>query len=429
MSLAYNVKFSKVAPSGKVILAKEGEVLVYEKGLRLRGKGAHDKGELVHFSDVRGLRVDHEHDVLHIDTYFRDGFMIADAGSMFKTMVTDLYRVRNEFLIDNLFMRQGTKICEHSVYIERVDVSGTVLTKGKALLRLFSDSIIAVPFEDMVFGTSFSFVASYEFDHDEYLFTMTLDDGTTLRATQFGNEYDIFEEHFQHAMRIMYESLMDQLDYFFIGFPRDKLVKLAHLMRYGRLVRLKDIQKIDKDLAKKMINAVFKDEMFLQTVAAIHRSCDEEHTFVGLRISDGKKEVYTFTVAFAIPDQNMLVCTFGSYDKEIRKVQDTYFFRLPPAPGPGLIMESILAMVRALNETGVTLHSVPDPIFKDAHELRQSIYKLAIRQLPFLQLLRGTFLGRCPSILPELFQRNFDRAVQRAGIASGVASGDTARVE
>ncbi|MEK6615730.1 MAG: hypothetical protein AABZ32_06420, partial [Bacteroidota bacterium] len=47
--------------------------------------------------------------------------------------------------------------------------------------------------------------------------------------------------------------------------------------------------------------------------------------------------------------------------------------------------------------------------YKDKKELQKSLYKLAIKKLPFLERTRKMFLGRCPSILPDLFERNFQK--------------------
>lgn len=53
MEIAYNLKYQKTSFKGRTLLDKEGEIIIYAKGFRLRGKGAGDKGELINFSEIK----------------------------------------------------------------------------------------------------------------------------------------------------------------------------------------------------------------------------------------------------------------------------------------------------------------------------------------------------------------------------------------
>lgn len=413
MSLSYNLRFRRMSPAGRVTLEKEGELVLYEKGLRLRGKGANDQGGVLSFSDIKEFTI--EGDRIMIHTFLKENFELSSIGSSFDQLVRDLYQVRNNFLVEALFLRQGKLIAEFDAYFERSNASERDLGKGRAIVRLYEESIVVIPLEHDAFSLSIHFMSQQDFDDDEYSLKIVMENGIVVMLSQFGSNYDDFQEQFYAAMSQMYQSVINQLEYQFIDFGKEQLVKLAHLMRKGKAARMKDIAKIDKDLAKKVEECIFKDEMFAQTIAPLREKVDDEHLFIGLSVADGKKEIYKFIVIFALPTDNLIACTLGAYEKDIRKVQDTYFFRI--VMEQGVASDFVTQKVFEINQAYLLLNFVPDPFYKDKRELKNSIYKLAIRKLSFLRILRSSFLGRCPSILPELFSRNFDKVIQKSRVA------------
>lgn len=416
MSLSYNVRFRKVNLAGRVLLEKEGEIILIDKGFRLRGKGAQDRGEILYFSDVKEISVNG--DVISLITFGKDYFELCHIGSLIGQLIKDLYSARNAFLIDALFLKQGKLVNEFDAYFERSNQADRDLGKGRARIRLYEESIVVIPEEYDAFSLSFNFMQMQDFDDDEYLFRVTMDNGTIVLLSQFGNTYEEFQEQFYSQMSHMYQTVIDQFEYLFIEFPKEKLVKLAHFMRHGRAVKMKDITKIDKDLGIKVMDCVFKDEAYAKTIEPLRSRVDDDHLFVGLCVSDGKKDIYRFMVIFALTADNIMACTLGSYEKDLRKVQDTYFFRI--IMEQGVPEDQTTQKVLEINQACLLLNFVPDPLYKDKRELKNSIYKYAIRKLSFLRVLRSSFLARCPSILPELFARNFERVMAKAKIPQNI---------
>ncbi len=422
MSLSYNLRFRRMNPAGRVTLEKEGELVLYEKGFRLRGKGANDQGGVVSFSDIKELVVGDGRIMVH--TFLKENFELSGIGSSFDQLVRDLYKVQNDFLVDALFLKQGKLIAEFDAYFEQSNAAERDLGKGRAIVRLYDESVVIIPNEHDAFSLSIHFMSQQDFDDDEYCVKITMENGIVVMLSQFGSNYDDFQEQFYATMSQMYQAVINQLEYQFIAFNKEQLVKLAHLMRKGKAARMKEIAKIDKELAKKVEECILKDEMFAKTISPIRAKVDDEHFFIGLSVADGKKEIYKFIVIFAIPTDNIIACTLGAYEKDIRKVQDTYFFRIvmdqgaPPRDYSAELPEDFVAQkVFEINQAYLLLNFVPDPFYKDKRELRNSIYKLAIRKLSYLRSLRSSFLGRCPSILPELFTRNFDKVVLKSRVA------------
>ncbi len=413
MPLSYNVRFRKMNLTGRVLLEKEGEIILMDKGFRMRGKGAQDRGEILYFSDMRDISV--ENDMISIATFTKDKFEICHAGSQIGQLVKDIYSARNAFLIEALFLKQGKLIQDFDVYFERSNAEGRDLGKGRATLKLYEESLVVVPQEHDAFALSFHFMQMQDFDDDEYTFKVNMEHGTIIHFSQFGNGFEDFQEQFYREMSRIYQEVIHELEYLFIDCQKEKLVKLSHLMRRGKAVRVRDIAKIDKDLATSVVECVFKDEAYAETAAPLRSRVDDDHLFIGLNVADGKKEIYRFMVVFVLSADNVIACTLGSYEKDIRKVQDTYFFRI--IMDQGVPEDHVTQKVLELNQACLLLNFVPDPLYKDKRELKNSIYKFAIRKLGFLRILRSSFMARCPSILPELFARNFERVLVKAKVA------------
>ncbi len=396
--------------AGKVTLEKEGEIILMDRAFRLRGKGANDRGEMLYFADIRDIEV--ADDSIILSLFGKDRFILSHIGGVFDQLVKDLFSIRNNFLIDSLFLKQGKLVAEFDAYYECGHTSGRTLGTGRCTVRLYEESVVVIPQQADAFSLSFHFMQTSDFDDDEYQFKVITEHGLIVVLSQFGNGYDEFQELFYREMSRMYQEVIHELEYLFIDVAQEKIVKLAHLMRRGKAARMKDISKIDKDLGEKVLASIFKDEMFAKTIAPVQSRADDEHTFIGLSVSDGKKEVYRFMVLFAIPSVNLVSCTLGSYEKDIRKVQDTYFFRI--IMEKGVPEDHMSEKVLEINQACLLLNFVPDPLYKDTRELRNSIYNFAIRKLSYLRMLRGSFLARCPSILPDLFSRNFERVLEKA---------------
>lgn len=412
MSLSYNVRFRRINLAGKVTLEKEGEIILMDRAFRLRGKGANDRGEMLYFADIKDIVV--TDDSIAVSMFSKDTFVLSHIGGTLDQLVKDLFSIRNNFIIESLFLKQGKLVQEFDAYFERGHVSGHELGNGngRCLIRLYEESVVVIPQLSDAFSLSFHFMQTSDFDDDEYQFKVITEHGLIVVLSQFGNGYDEFQELFYREMSRMYQEVIHELEYLFIDVAKEKIVKLAHLMRRGKAACLKDISKIDKELGEKVLASIFKDEMFAKTIAPIQSRVDDEHTFIGLSVADGKKEIYRFIVIFALPSANLISCTLGSYEKDIRKVQDTYFFRI--IMEKGVPEDFVKEKVLEINQACLLLNFVPDPLYKDKRELRNSIYNFAIRKLSYLRMLRGSFLARCPSILSDLFSRNFERVLEKA---------------
>jgi len=412
MSISYSLRYQKSNLFHKIFIEKEGEAVLYDKGIRLKGKGANDKGEMISFADIKELNLRDES--LSFNTFTKDFYTLSNAGTLFDQFLRDFFKLRNEFIIGALFLKQGELISVFDGFFERFNPAQKIISKGQAQFRVYTGGIVVVPELNDAFLIPFPFLQTHEFDEDEYTFKAVLESGVTVIFSKLENDYELFMEKVEGALSEYYEKLLTELRNLLVDFDANTIVKLAKLMENGKAIKLKDIKKIDKDLAQKIMDAVLKDDVMKQSLEPLMQECDSDHIFVGISVLNGKKDIFRFSLILALPSKNLVSCTTGSYDGDIKKINDTLFFKIIMEHGNP--EEKIGHKVLEINQALILLDFALDPMYKDKKEMRRSIYKMAVRKLPFLRILRKSFIGLAPTILPNIFARNFEYICQKSKI-------------
>lgn len=418
MPLSYSLRYQKSNLFHKIFIEKEGEAVLYDRGIRLKGKGANDKGELINFSDIKELSLRDES--LSFNTFTKDFYTLSHASALFDQFIHDFFKLRNEFIISSLFLKQGDLLANFDGAFERTNPVGKIINKGTAKIRIYSEGIVVVPELNDAFLVPFAFLKMHDFDDDEYTFKTVLDSNITVVFSKLENDYEIFREKVETAMGLFYDKILREMRNYFTDFGADLLVKLVKLMENGKAIKLKDIKKIDKDLAQKIMDTILKDDVLKQSIEPMMKELDDDHIYAGLLVLNGKKDVLRFTLMFAMPERNLVSCTTGSYDGDIKKINDTLFFKIIMERGNP--EEKTEHKILEINQSLILLNFALDPMYKDKREMRRSIYKMATRKLPFLRILRKSFIGSAPTILPNIFARNLENVYQRAGIVSSATN-------
>lgn len=403
MEVSYNLRYQKSNFSNKIILDKEGEVIIYSKGFRLKGKGAADKGELINFSELK--EVYYRDSKIFFITFMKEKYTLSDAGTQFDQLVSDIYKSRNEFLMDALFMKAGKLKAEFDGAFQRVSKFGKPINKGSGKLRLYEGSLLVIPSKQDAFSIHFNFVNFYEFDEDEYTLKVVMDDGTTIFFSQMGNDFEFFQEKMDALLGGMYETIVnDVLKQAFMQFHATTLLKLAYKMKAGKAVSLKDLQKMDKELAKEVEDFIFQDEVLKKKMSFLREMVDEYNVFYGIARDDAVKNSFIRWVMYAIPAHNTVafcilprwlpsganvVSGIGLNGKSER--YETYFYRIIMEQGAPA--DKLEDKIMEIDQALVNLRFVKDPCYKDKRELRHSPYQYAIRKLPYLRILRKSYVG------------------------------------
>ncbi|MBD3329915.1 hypothetical protein GF354_00115 [Candidatus Peregrinibacteria bacterium] len=395
MEISYNLRYQKSTFSNRTLIDKEGEVIIYDKGFRLKGKGATDKGELINFSEVKEFYYKNER--IFFITFSKEKYTLSDAGTLFDQLLKDLYRSRNEFLMDALFMKGGKLKAEFDGHFKRLSKFQKFICKGEAKIRLYEKTMVVIPPNMDAFSINFNFVNFHEFDELDYNLKIVMDDGSVNFFSHLGNDFEIFEEKINELLGGLYDTLVNEnLRQAFPQFHAATLLKLAYRMKGGKAVSEKDIIKIDEDLAASMDEFMFDNEEIKNKFNFL-RTLGESEVFYAIAKDDLRNSFIRWAL-ISIPENNMVAFTVFPPKKiedeaqaESKTSTETYFYKIIMEKGNPVDKQKdkVLEIEQAL----VTLNFVKDPCYMDKRDLRHSPYQYAIRKMPFLRILRKSYVG------------------------------------
>ncbi|MBI2634039.1 hypothetical protein HYW82_00005 [Candidatus Peregrinibacteria bacterium] len=377
MEISYNLRYKKQSFANKTILDKEGEIVIYAKGFRLKGKGAMDKGELINFSEIKEFY--HRDEKIFFITFNKEKYTLCESGTLFDQLLADFYKSRNEFLMDALFMKGGKIKAEFEGAFQRVSKFGKPINKGRARFRLYEHSMVVVPPNQDAFSLHFDFVNFYEFDDMEYTLKVVMDDGMQVFFSQLGNDFEFFHEKMEELLGGMYEYLVNNvLKEAFMEFHAATLLKFAYKMKSGKAVSLKELQKMDKELSVAVENFIFKDEKLKEKMQLLRGMVDEYNVYYGMAKDMTVAGGFIRWALYTIPEKNVVAfCILPRWGQSGQQMDDTYFYRIIIEQGSPA--EKVEDKVMEIDQALVNLNFAKDPCYKDKRDLRHSPYQYAIR--------------------------------------------------
>lgn len=391
MQATYNLRYRKTNFFNKILLTKEGELVFGDDGFTLKGKGANDKGQFIHLSDIKELYV--REDSLVFVTFAKEKYTLTHLGNMYEDFLVDFYRLRNDFLSQWLFMKQGEMKLEYEGNYEYLNQYNKPMHKGKARIQIYEGSIVVLPQKKDAFMIPFNFLQMHEFDEMDYNLKCVLDNGSTVFFHQLGSVYEQFQEHFNTIAAEMYQKIVNKLKNILPQTEIGKLLKLCNLMKHGKAVSFKAIQKIDKELAQEIEEVLFKENEANEKIKYLRSLTDEANIHYGICVSDYEDFEFKSWYLAAIPEKNCVIFEVISDSKfPEQKVFETFIFQIIMERGNAF--DKVKDKVLEINQTMLNLDWSTDPFWKDKKELRKGPFKYAIRKLPYLRILRKSFVSK-----------------------------------
>lgn len=419
MALNYNLKYKKLNFFHKVVLSKEGEIVIDRQGFRLKGKGAQDHGEIVYFSDIKDLVSDKD-DQLQFSTYKKDRYILSGFSNLFDSFLKDFFRVRNEYLAEQLFMKVGMLYHEYDGHVEILDRNGNLTPKGFCRFQLYEGSLLVIPESHDCFPVYYNFLKSHEFDEDEYVLKLYLENGDTIHISKLGTSFEDFQEALERLLGKMYEGVMNRLKEFLPDFDAGELLKLASLVREGKTIHPVALKKIHEDLPKKFDHLMFAEhEPMQEKVKWLMKGDLAAALHVGFSLHT-KMDTHELQVKpwfiCALPEKNIVaVSILGNQPNA-----PMYFFRLMSEFGSGVRSaceeEKLAEKVLEINQSMLLLKFDLAPIYRNKWELGKSRYRTALRKLDYLRRLRKSYLSK--SLSPDMagFQKDFEAVLKKAPV-------------
>lgn len=411
--MIYNLKYKKLNQSHKVLLEKEGEIILGEDGFRLKGKGAGDVGEEINFSNIKDWRV--KDDFVVFTTVAKDKYVLSGFGNLFTDFLRDFSKTRNTFLIKALFMADGDKVAEYEGDYEIFSKYEKSLSKGHATIKMFENSIVIIPDFRDAFSISLNFLKRVDVDEEFYEIQMLLDQGFVIYFKRLGNIFEEFRDKIYELQQNIYQKTVDDFKKILLEFDSSTLIKVAYLMKRGKAINKKDLKKIDEKILENVKDTVLHDDLARKHFDYFSKIADKDEIYFGISPEPPKHQPkgqlaeYSTWYFIGIPEKNLVVAeiTNGGY-------RSAYFFKIIMEKGDP--KEKINEKLLEVNQAFLKLKFVTTPFYKDKRELRRSIYRFALRKLPYLRLLRRSYIGRITPFNEFEWDKRIKNIFERAKI-------------
>lgn len=414
MALNYNLKYRKLNFFQKVLLEKEGEIVIDRQSFRLKGKGAHDQGEIIYFNEIKDLVVEGT-DQLRFSTFKKEKYVLSDFSNLFESFLKDFFRVRNEFFSEHLFMKVGMLYKEYEANVEVVTKQDQLLPKGKSRIQFYEGSLVIIPETSECFALHYNFIKGHEFDEDEFVLRLYMDNGTNVHISKLGSYFEEAQESFELLLGKMYQRIVNQLLEFFPGLPPTELLKLAYLVRDNKGVSLPALKKIHEDLPAKVEELAFGQNPAMKAKVQLLRELgqSDQHFYIGISFHqkpDKRDLIVKSWFCYAIPQKNIIALGVTSQPSDAT----IHFFRI--AINPEEKDDRLPEKIYEINYSMYILKGDLAPLYKDKRELQKGRFKTAVRRLSALRFLRKSYLWRNFGPDAQFLQRDLETVFKRAAL-------------
>jgi len=418
MALTYSLKYRKLNFFQKVLLEKEGEVIIDRNSFRLKGKGAQDTGERIWFADIREMSI--KDDQMSFLTYGKDRYVLSGFSNLFESFLKDFMRVRNEFMAENLFMKVGMLYHEYDCSAEIVNSFGKIINKGRSRIQFYEGSIVVIPEIRECFVIYLDFLKHHEFDEDDYILNLYLDNGNTVRVSKLGTSFEDCVQTLESLLGKMYGRIVNNLKEVLPGLDETTLLKLAYRLKGGRALPFSSLKKIHEDLPLKLMDLAFSNNPAMLEKAKILRDeGGDENFYLSFSFftrADNHEIITKSWFICAVPAKNIVAFAMTSNPQD----SAIYFFRIIMQKGDA--KEKLSAKIMELDQAMVIFKGDFSPVYKDRRELRKSRYKTALKKMSFLRLLRKSLLTRNVAVGGQDFKAQLDHVYERAMTLEPVAA-------
>jgi hypothetical protein len=424
MALTYSLKYRKLNFFQKVLLEKEGEIIIDRQSFRLKGKGAQDTGENIFFADIREMSI--KDDEMSFLTYGKDRYVLSGFSNLFDSFLKDFMRVRNEFMAEGLFMKVGMLYHEYDGHAEIVNGFGKIINKGRSRIQFYEGSIVVIPEVRECFVIYLDLMKSHEFDEDEYVLRLYLENGSTINISKLGTSFEDAQQTLDSLLGKMYSRVVNHLKEAIPGTDEATLLKLAYKLKGGRALPFNSLKKMHEELPAKLTELAFANNPSMREKAAFLRKAGgDENFYLGFAFAtrmDNHDLVVKPWFICAVPQKNTVALALTGNPQD----SSVYFFRIIMQQGDA--KEKLPAKIMEIDQTMVIFKTDLAPVYKDRRELRKSRYKTALKKAAFLRLLRKSLIARASGTDMDKFKSDLEKVEEKAMTFAPVAPAATKAV-
>jgi len=402
---------------GNQVQAAEAEGIIDKEYLTIVPK----LGEIIpiHLRDVARVEARDYRVILSLAS--GEKLVLSDLGNNYEDFIRVLRDQRNEVTIKDMLMNETVRNPDFEAEFT-YQTLGTPEVKGFCKIRLYETSLVVMSEDGEVFRIPLSDVAKVTIE--EYAVKLDTEFGERLVLQRMGSEFEPFTKALSDASNDLQKKSVSIIKDFLPGIDSYSLRKIAGLMKEGRAARKEDIIAIDPEAFGKLesrLKAAGLEESY-GYLKALGR---QEKICIGFKrglVGDLTGEYVWFLVPIyghANTGGNVLAMESVLVGEE-NPVGATYFFRIVsrkayPDYGVAELDEENDRLVRTLNRCMIDINFRREPVYLPLERLDEPEYlryKIALRRLPSLRLIRNLFIGRVMHSSPDQWRRDVDELLR-----------------
>ena len=330
--------------------------------------------------------------------------IISCLGYSYEDFLRILIKNRNELILQDMLMYESKIFMEaEGEYIHRDD-SGSELSSGECIMRLYETGLIIIPNTSNPFRIPYSLIS--KFNEDNHRLYIETDIGECIILSQIGLALEGLKHTYTELITKLDKRLQPTIQNLFKETSSSLFTQLTMLIRDGKSAKKEDLDSLKVDLWPQMefrLKSLGLSEEYDYLKSMSH----ENKISIGLKkglMGDLTSEYIWFLVPIyaltPVPFGNIIAMEAVSKEGEGKA---TYFFKIMERAAFNKLQsleelhKHVDRFIKLLNYSMLQINFRREPIYLSTEQLSSPQYlkyMYAIEAQPALKLMRKHFVGR-----------------------------------
>jgi hypothetical protein len=376
---------------------------------------------------------------LTLPMFSRETLVLFNLGDCFEDFQRVLGNLRNEVIIKDLLMNETIIKPDVNTDFTYTDEKGNEKQRGPTRVRLYETGMVIIPQTGEFLRVPYGDIK--DVSEGDYSVKIGTERGDRFLFQRMSSEYDSFVKQFSVIYGELQKKAISSLKALYPPIDSVSLRKAAAIMREGKAAKRADIEivnpKLWMELEKRITSAGLNESYaFLKELGA------PEKTAIGFKrglMGDLTGEYIWFLIPiYGAPDKGygnsiaMEAAEIAGKPKETEEEKTegtnktkgkeekettgkaTYFFRMVgrreyPAVTNEQLDSNVDELIKVINRCLLDINFRREPIYLPDDRLDEADYvkyRIALRKIPSLKLLRDIFIGRVIHASPQQWKND-----------------------
>ena len=399
------VTYAFLDESEKEISSGKADVRFNDLSISIRP----ERGEslLFSFRDVATLEAGEYKVTVALAT--NETIVLSELGYKYEDFIRLFNKNRNALIIKDLLMSESLEKPAVESEYEYLSRTGESLHKGDCEVILYDTALVVVPGKAELVRVPYSEIT--DLAAGDYALTVKTEFDGTFILSKMGRETDPFNRKLSEILNEISETTQAMLKSIDPGAGPLALKRAAGFLKDGKAARRSDLETASPGLWTKLEQRIEKTDLkeeyaFLKSIARQEKICiGMKRELVGTLGGGEGHYIWCLIPVYGLGGKtggNAIAMESISTTAE-GKGKATYFFKiLPRQDFDGSMTEEAMdeqtdSALTAINRCMRAINFRRQPIFLSDAKLEEpeyEKYKFAVRKIPGLRFLRGSFIGR-----------------------------------